>query len=105
MIQALGTPIAGHFADVLGRKPILAAACIVATFGTLLMVMATGYIGLLWGRIITGLGVGGGLAVAPAYLAELSSQNNRGYIVSQMEVWINLGILLGFLAGAVFGFL
>lgn len=105
VVQAVGTPIAGYLADVVGRKRLLAGSCIVATMGTLLMMIAQGYMTLLIGRVVTGMGVGAGLAVAPTYLAELSSQKNRGAVVSQMEVFGNMGILLGFLSGAIFGLL
>eukprot|EP00746_Dinoflagellata_sp_MGD_P081198 gnl/MRDRNA2_/MRDRNA2_32323_c0_seq1.p1 gnl/MRDRNA2_/MRDRNA2_32323_c0~~gnl/MRDRNA2_/MRDRNA2_32323_c0_seq1.p1 ORF type:complete len:462 (-),score=51.06 gnl/MRDRNA2_/MRDRNA2_32323_c0_seq1:93-1478(-) len=105
MVQAVGTPIAGHLANVVGRKPLLAGSCVIATMGTVLMMVANSFVIFLVGRIVTGLGVGSGLAVAPTYLAELSSQRNRGAVVSQMEVYANVGILLGFVAGAVFGFL
>lgn len=66
------------------------------------MAVAESYEVLLSGRIITGFGVGTGLAIAPLYMAELSPKRIRGALVSLNEVAINIGILLGFVAGYVF---
>merc|ERR1719446_221438 len=64
-----------------------------------MMATATSHGLLLAGRIVTGLGVGGGLAGAPTYLSELAPSGDRGQIVCLLELFVNVGIFAGFLAG------
>ena len=57
------------------------------------MALAPHYNLLIVGRVITGIGVGFG----PLYIAEVAPHRERGGLVSFGELFINLGILLGFL--------
>lgn len=63
------------------------------------MALAGSYEVLIVGRVITGIGVGTGLTIAPLYMAELSPKRMRGALVSLTEVSINVGVLLGFVMG------
>ena len=63
------------------------------------MSMAPGYGALLAGRTITGVGVGFCFHVAPLYLAEISPKGIRGKLTSFFDLFINVGILLGFIVG------
>ena len=66
------------------------------------MALARSYAVLILGRVVTGFGVGTGLTVAPHYMAELSPKGVRGALVSLNEVSINIGLVLGFVAGWAF---
>ena len=61
------------------------------------MALAPHYNLLIVGRVITGIGVGFGLSLPPLYIAEVAPHRERGGLVSFGELFINLGILLGFL--------
>jgi len=91
-----GAFLAGHIADKAGRrKTILIAACVFFA-GALIMVIAPDFIVLLFGRLVTGAGLGFGLVVGPMYTAELAPAHLRGILVSLGEIFICVGILLGF---------
>eukprot|EP00919_Chromeraceae_sp_WS-2016_P038365 GHVR01091584.1.p1 GENE.GHVR01091584.1~~GHVR01091584.1.p1 ORF type:complete len:239 (+),score=109.76 GHVR01091584.1:264-980(+) len=53
-------------------------------------------------RVCLGVGIGGGLAVPPMYIAELSPAHVRGRLSSLTEYFIVVGVLLGFLCAWVF---
>jgi sugar porter (SP) family MFS transporter len=101
-VSAVGALGAGWMADKWGRKPTIALACLVFFVGALVMALARDYTTLMVGRVITGMGVGTGLSVSPLYLSELSPKHIRGALVSLTEISINIGVLLGFIAGWAF---
>ncbi|EGD75475.1 hypothetical protein PTSG_06549 [Salpingoeca rosetta] len=104
-ISAFGGLVSGRLSDYIGRKLTVALACVLFIMGSVLMAFARTYNVLMSGRVITGVGVGTGLAIAPLYMAELSPKKARGALVSFNEVAINIGILLGFLGGFAFSHL
>ncbi|BBN68379.1 polyol/monosaccharide transporter 5, partial [Prunus dulcis] len=53
---------------------------------------------LIAGRVVAGIGVGYSLMIAPVYVAELSPALTRGFLSSLPEVFINGGILLGYIS-------
>eukprot|EP00043_Microstomoeca_roanoka_P009418 m.89445 g.89445 ORF g.89445 m.89445 type:complete len:631 (+) comp14578_c0_seq1:305-2197(+) len=101
-VSAFGGLASGKLCDFIGRKATVAVASIVFLAGALLMALSKTYSVLVLGRVVTGLGVGCGLTIAPLYMAELSPAKLRGALVSMNEVSINVGILLGFIAGWAF---
>lgn len=48
--------------------------------GYLLLALVNGYTPLLFGRLLTGIGVGLGSLVAPTYLAEIAPPSLRGLL-------------------------
>jgi sugar porter (SP) family MFS transporter len=79
---------------------VLAAAIFFA--GALLMGLALNYAILMLGRFVAGIGVGYALMIAPVYTAEVSPASVRGCLASFPEVFINSGILLGYVANFAF---
>lgn len=102
ILSAVGAPIAASLSDNYGRRPIILAANLLATLGVAIMVLAEAYNALLLGRIIVGIGVGSGLALAPVYLAEITHPSLRGRLMSLIEVFINVGIVGGYAASVAF---
>lgn len=96
---AFASPIGGILSDYMGRRKVLGGSAFVATIGATVMTFATNYPVLLAGRIIEGIGVGAGISQAPTYLVELAAAAERGQVVALLEVYLNVGIFLGFLAG------
>nr|DAD40684.1 TPA_asm: hypothetical protein HUJ06_015007 [Nelumbo nucifera] len=54
------------------------------------------------GRIVAGFGVGYALMIAPVYTAELAPALSRGLLTSFTEIFINAGVLLGYVSNFAF---
>lgn len=95
IVAAFGGLLAGKTADRLGRKPTTALACGVFIAGAAMMTLSRTYWFLLVGRIVTGIGVGCAMVIAPVYITELAPPDVRGMLVSLTDICINIGIVLG----------
>ncbi|XP_047946614.1 polyol transporter 5-like [Salvia hispanica] len=96
LFSLIGSLASGKTSDCIGRRYtiVLAAAAFLA--GALLMGLAPSYPFLIAGRAVAGVGVGYSLMIAPLYTAEVSPATTRGFLTSLPEVFINVGILLGY---------
>lgn len=103
LIAGFGGFLIGHIADTKGRKVAMLISSVSFSIGALSMTLAYSYSSLMLGRIVTGVGIGGGLLIAPMYSAELAPKEIRGWLVSATEICINIGVFLGYLANAIFG--
>lgn len=104
----LGAMIASFTLIILGDKQIgrqleLRIAAVLFTIGTIIQSFAPSLGIVLVGRLIYGLGIGTAMHVAPLYIAETAPNNLRGTLVSLKEAAIVGGIVVGYLAGSVFG--
>ncbi|KAH7850837.1 hypothetical protein Vadar_003604 [Vaccinium darrowii] len=98
----LGSAAAGRTSDLVGRRYTIVISAVIFFIGALLMGFATNYTFLMVGRFVAGLGVGYALLIAPVYTAELSPASSRGFLTSFPEVFINAGVLLGYVSNYVF---
>ncbi|XP_074275381.1 polyol transporter 5 [Silene latifolia] len=98
----LGSFAAGRTSDRIGRRYTIVFAGTIFFVGALLMGFATNYAFLMVGRFVTGIGVGYALMIAPVYTAEVSPASCRGFLTSFPEVFINAGILLGYVSNVAF---
>lgn len=57
---------------------------------------------LMFGRFVAGIGIGYALMIAPVYTAEVSPASSRGFLTSFPEVFINGGILIGYISNYAF---
>jgi MFS family permease len=86
----------GHF---WGRKIGLIACAIVFIVGAAMMLGANAErgLGVLYsGRVLAGIGVGGGSNLTPIYISELSPPAIRGRLVGVYEFGWQIGGLVGF---------
>lgn len=102
LFGALAGSVGAFFlGDKLGRRrELMLAACLYGAAATLLF-FAPSYPLLLTGRVMYGLGIGFAMHAAPAYIAETASASVRGLLISLKEGFIVGGILLGYLASAL----
>ncbi|XP_038723859.1 polyol transporter 5-like isoform X1 [Tripterygium wilfordii] len=98
----LGSALAGRTSDWIGRRYTIVVAGVIFFVGALLMGFATNYAFLMVGRFVAGIGVGYALMIAPVYTAELSPASIRGFLTSFPEVFINTGVLLGYVSNYAF---
>jgi sugar porter (SP) family MFS transporter len=98
----IGSFAAGRTSDWIGRRFTVVVAAAFFFVGALLMGLAGDYATLMLGRFVAGVGVGYGLMIAPVYTAEVSPASSRGFLTSFSEVFINVGILLGYVSNYAF---
>ncbi|KAI5061169.1 hypothetical protein GOP47_0023674 [Adiantum capillus-veneris] len=105
LVAAVGAIAAGFFANRFGRRDTLGFAAFVFFVGAVILAAAPGFSLLMVGRVLTGIGVGFAMMIAPLYSAEISPARVRGFLVSFTEIFVDVGILLGYVVGFVFQFL
>ncbi|XP_052199247.1 polyol transporter 5-like [Diospyros lotus] len=93
----IGSLASGRTSDLIGRRYTIVLAAATFLIGALLMGLAPSFPFLLAGRVIAGIGVGYSLMIAPVYTAEVSPKMTRGFLTALPEVFINIGILLGYI--------
>ncbi|WP_370936858.1 MFS transporter [Amycolatopsis sp. cg13] len=103
-IRPIGALIFGPLGDKIGRKRTLSVVIFVMSGATLVIGLLPGYstigiaapILLVLLRLLQGLAAGGEFGSAASFLAEYAPRRRRGFGVS----WLEVGSLLGFLAGS-----
>ncbi|KAL0436611.1 UNVERIFIED_CONTAM: D-xylose-proton symporter-like 3, chloroplastic [Sesamum radiatum] len=94
-----GSLIVYPLADFLGRRRELIIASLFYLIGALLTAYAPGLGVLLVARLLYGLGIGMAMHGAPLYIAETCPSQIRGTLISLKELFIVMGILLGYFVG------
>ncbi|KAK1414466.1 hypothetical protein QVD17_30210 [Tagetes erecta] len=102
LYSLIGSALAGRTSDWIGRRYTIVLAGAIFFIGAILMGFATNYAFLMVGRFVAGIGVGYALMIAPVYTAEVSPASARGFLTSFPEVFINAGILLGYVSNYAF---
>ena len=92
----------GRLSDILGRKKILLVVAFLYAISALLSAYANSYEMLYIARMIGGLAFGAALILAPMYIAEVSTAENRGKLVSIQQLNIVLGFFVAFLSNYFF---
>ncbi|KAH6814237.1 Major facilitator superfamily protein [Perilla frutescens var. frutescens] len=95
-----GSIIVYPVADFLGRRRELIIASLLYLSGGLLTACSPGLGFLLIARCLYGLGIGMAMHGAPLYIAETCPSQIRGTLISLKELFIVLGILLGYFVGS-----
>ncbi|KAM3695269.1 hypothetical protein ACJW31_07G118700 [Castanea mollissima] len=101
LYSLIGSWAAGRTSDWIGRRYTILVAQAIFFAGAILMGFATNYAFLMVGRFVAGIGVGYACMIAPVYTAEISPASTRGFLTSFFEVFINFGILLGYVSNYV----
>ncbi|CAI9299535.1 unnamed protein product [Lactuca saligna] len=102
VISILGSLAGGRVSDAVGRKWSMGLAAIIFQIGAAIMTFAPTFKFLMIGRLLAGVGIGFGVMIAPVYIAEISPTISRGSFTSFPEIFINLGILLGYVSNYAF---
>lgn len=102
VISILGSLAGGRVSDAVGWKWSMGLAAIIFQFGAAIMTFAPTFQFLMIGRLLAGVGIGFGVMIAPVYITEISPTVSRGTFTSFPEIFINLGILLGYVSNYAF---
>lgn len=100
IMQFISTPFLGHLSDKYGRRPVL----FISLLGTSAAALITGLsntLGLLFfGRIFDGV-TGGNISTAQAYIADVTTLENRAKGMALIGVAFGLGFILGPAIGGI----
>ncbi|MFC2094798.1 MFS transporter [Bacteroidota bacterium] len=97
-IQFLFNPILGKISDKYGRKPVIVVSLFINAIGYVLFAFTTSYILLLVSRIVAGIG-GSSISVAQAYIADVTTKENRAKGMGVIGAAFGLGFVFGPLIG------
>ncbi len=97
-VQFLFNPILGRLSDKYGRKPIIVISLFINAIGYILFAFTTSYIILLVSRIVAGIG-GSSISVAQAYIADVTTKENRAKGMGVIGAAFGLGFVFGPLMG------
>lgn len=100
--QFICSPIMGNLSDQYGRRPILLLALLGLSIDYLIMAFAPDFTWLVIGRIIAGIG-GASFTTASAYIADISTNENRAKNFGLIGAAFGLGFIIGPLLGGLFG--
>ncbi|KAL1304717.1 hypothetical protein AAFC00_003665 [Neodothiora populina] len=99
VLALIFSPLAGVFADLLGRKVVLGVASLFFVAGALLQA-ASGHVWMMiTGRSIVGAAVGLASSVAPLYIAECAPADARGRLVTVQSLFITGGQVVAYVVG------
>ncbi|GAA0746852.1 MFS transporter [Ideonella azotifigens] len=91
--QVIGALLFGSLAERYGRVPIVAVAVGLMSAMSIVCALSGNFLMLFVMRFIQGIGVGGEVPIAAAYINELSQANGRGRFFILYELIFPLGLL------------
>ena len=94
LMQFFFTPVLGKLSDRYGRRPILFFSLMGSALGYLVLGLANTLILVFVGRIISGV-TGGNISTAQAYIADVTSKENRAKGMGLFGAAFGLGFILG----------
>jgi MFS transporter, DHA1 family, tetracycline resistance protein len=94
LMQFIFSPFWGHLSDRFGRKPILFLTILGSSIGYLILGLAGSLFMVYFGRILAGI-MGGNLATAQAYIADVTTRENRARGMGLFGMAFGLGFILG----------
>jgi MFS transporter, Spinster family, sphingosine-1-phosphate transporter len=97
----LTSPIFGYLGDRLPRRWLIAAGVFVWSLGTLLSGHASGYVSLIFFRVLVGFGEASFGTISPGWIADLFPPARRNNAISIFYLAIPVGSALGFIIGGL----
>ena len=92
----------GRISDLIGRKKLLIIIALLYAISAIFSAIAVSYEMLYIARMIGGFAFGAALVIAPMYIAEISTAENRGKLVSLQQLNIVFGFFAAFLSNYFF---
>lgn len=101
-IQFIFAPIVGNLSDKFGRRPILLISLFVFSLDYMLLAFAPTITWLFVGRILAGI-TGASITTASAYIADISTSENRAKNFGLIGAAFGLGFIIGPVIGGLLG--
>ncbi len=105
IMQFIFSPIMGRVSDNVGRRPVLLLSIMISSISFVLFALANSFLMLLLSRIIAGMATE--VAVALAYIADITSQEERVTGIGRVGAAHGAGVIIGPAIGgflSVYGF-
>jgi DHA1 family tetracycline resistance protein-like MFS transporter len=99
-MQFVFSPILGKLSDKYGRRPVLFVSLLGSALGYIVIGMANTLLLVFVGRIISGI-TGGNISAAQAYIADVTTKENRAKGMALFGAAFGLGFVLGPAIGGV----
>jgi benzoate transport len=93
--MTVGSLVLGGLADMIGRRKLILLCLFAMTIGMALSALAGDVVTLCVWRVVTGLGIGGILAMSNAMAAEFANAKRRSLSVSIMAIGYPVGAIVG----------
>lgn len=94
LTQFLFNPLVGKISDKYGRRPVILWTLLLNGIGYLIFSFTNDYLTLLISRIIAGIG-GSNIGVAQAYIADVTTKENRAKGMGLIGAAFGLGFVFG----------
>ncbi|KAK7404397.1 hypothetical protein VNO78_05266 [Psophocarpus tetragonolobus] len=98
LYSPVGSFIAGRTSDWIGRRYTIVVAGLMFFVGAIIMGFSPNYAFLMFGRFFAGVAIGFAFLIAPVYISEISPTSSRGFLTSLPEIFLNGGILIGYIS-------
>jgi DHA1 family tetracycline resistance protein-like MFS transporter len=102
LTMLFASPVLGMLSDRFGRRPVLLFSLIGTAFDDLVMAMTPSLLILYVGRTLAGL-AGANLTVANAYMADITTEEERAAAFGLLNACFGLGDIAGPILGGVAG--
>jgi DHA1 family tetracycline resistance protein-like MFS transporter len=100
IMQLIFSPILGGLSDKHGRRPVLLLSIIGTGIGFLILGLASTILMLFIGRILDGI-TGGNISTAQAYIADITTKENRAKGMGMIGAAFGLGFIFGPAIGGI----
>src|SRR5882757_5100149 len=100
VMQLIFSPVLGRLSDKHGRRPVLLISIIGTGIGFLILGFATTLWMLFLGRILDGI-TGGNISTAQAYIADITTKENRAKGMGLIGAAFGLGFVFGPAIGGI----
>ena len=102
LMQFVCAPLLGALSDRYGRRPLMLASIAGAAVDYLVMAFSPWFAVLLIGRIVSGV-TGANMAVATAYIADITPEDERAGRFGKMSAAFGVGFIIGPVIGGLLG--
>src|SRR5687768_4426664 len=100
VMQVISAPVLGRLSDKHGRRPVLLLSILGTGIGFLILGLANTLLLLFVGRIIDGIS-GGNISTAQAYVADVTTRENRAQGMGLIGAAFGLGFIFGPAIGGI----
>ena len=100
IMQLVFSPVLGRLSDKYGRRPVLLLSILGTSLGFLILGLATTLWMLFLGRIIDGIS-GGNISTAQAYIADITTKEDRARGMGIIGAAFGLGFIFGPAIGGI----